>query len=148
MSGELLVIAPDGRCRTVPNSYEGIKDGLDGATLDAVTLPDNEHCLFVDDDGMVTGLALNVPASLLSSMALYGPVVLTGAPDDEGETQPPSGRMMTAAANMALCWRRVNLDATAKGQDLTVMANAATVPAPEIVALSNEEFDAWLRGER
>ena len=148
MSGELLVIAPNGTCRTVPNSYEGIKDGLNGATLDAVTLPDNQHTLFVDDDGMVNGLALNVPASLLATMALYGPVVLAGAPDNEGDTQPPSGRMSTAAANMALCWRRVNLDAASKGQDITVAANADTVPAPEIVALTNEEFDAWLRGER
>ena len=144
---KLLAVEPSGRCYTVPNSYEGIKDGLGGATLDALPLPDNEHCLFVDDNGMVNGLALNVPASMLAQQALYGPVVLAGAPDSEGETQPPSDRMAKAVANMAMTWRRVNIDATAKGQDLTVTANPATVPPPELISLSDEEFAKWLRGE-
>jgi hypothetical protein len=144
--GQLLAVYPDGRHATVDNSYESIKDAMNGAIIALVGLPGGEG-LFVDDNGMLESLALNVPASMFCGQALYGPVVLCGPPDDEGETQPPSGHLFNGLTAMAGMWGSVCADAVRKGQQIFVPADPDTIPPAQIVEMSNEDFDAYLRGE-
>ena len=78
---------------------------------------------------MLNGGALNVPASILTGMALFGPVVLTGGTDDEGDTMCPSVEVAGALEAAASQWHSVTADAVDKGQNLTVIANPNTLPA-------------------
>lgn len=149
MSSEhpLLAVRPDGTTTWIENNYEAIKAALDGATLDAISLTmlDEEADYFVDDNGMVNGLPLNVCASMLAGVALYGPVVLTGYPDANGDTTPPPQRTAKALENMAAVWRSVVEDATSKNQDVLPRADPDAVPPPTFIPMTDEEFDKWLR---
>ena len=147
MASELLLVTPEGMHRPVDNTYEAIKEALDGATLDTVALGSGEESFFVDDEAMYRELMFNVPASLMTGIALFGPVVLCGPPDSEGETQAPSARARMAMMNMADIWQAVCLDAAMKGQAILALANAETLPPPVVISLDNDQFDAWLRGE-
>lgn len=143
--GQLLAVYPDGRYTMIDNSYEAIKTAI-GGIIDLVGLP-NDAGLFVHDEGMLERLSLNVPASMFCGRALYGPVVLCGPPDDEGETMPPPGNMLNGFVAMASMWHGVVIDATAKGQTITCPADPDTLPPSQIVEMTNEQFDAYLRGD-
>ena len=143
--GELFAVRPDAAWRWVPNTYEGIKEGLDGATLDLVQLSAAVG-LFVDDNGMIDGLALNVPASMFASMALYGPVVLCGGADEEGETQPAIPDAVELLQSLVAMWTAVEVDGARKGQRLHVHADPDAIPPPQIIALTDDEFARWLEG--
>lgn len=147
MSGELLLATPDGRTRGVENSYEAIKAALDGATLDAIGLRGEHATFFVDDEGIFKLLPLNVPASIFSGTVLYGPVVLAGEPDDEGDTQPPVQRMVQAVTALCRIWRAVCEDAERKGQNVMPVANPGTLPPPVIVELDDAAFKRLLHIE-
>lgn len=142
----LLLATPTGETRDVPNTYEGIKEALDGATLDVVALPDGS-CYFVSDTGMLDGLYFNAPASIMAGQALWGPVVLAGPPDAEGETTEPNERARHALASMTEFWGHVLRDAANKGQAILTAADADSIPPPQVIGLTNEQFEAWLRGE-
>lgn len=145
-SPNYIAVDPDGNFRPVPPTYDGIKDGVHDATFDVVRLPDGEHVLFIDDNGMLDGSALNIPASLLAGIALYGPVVLTGDADDEGETQLPTLKAANAFMTLARLWQLVRADAERKNQLVDVFANADDLPPPTVVGLTEDQFDRWLSG--
>jgi hypothetical protein len=148
MSGELLVCFPDGELMGVANDYESIKLAMQGATIDLVMLPDDGHGFFVDDNGMLEAATFNVPASIFAQMALYGPVVLCGPADPEGNTKPPHKRVANGFMALATMWRSVVIDATRKGQNPLVAADPDTVPPARVIGLSEEQFEAYLlRGE-
>jgi hypothetical protein len=142
--GQLLACQPDGRCALVPCTYEGIKEGLNGATLDFVR--GRGAGFYVDDNGMIDELPLNVPASLMMGMVLYGPVVLCAPfPDEEGDTLPPTEEVAQVLAGMADQWSIVVADAARKGQSVVFpTANANTIPPPQVIGMSQEEFDRFL----
>lgn len=146
--GQLLACDPDGTTRWVPNTYEAIKDGLHGAMLDYVR-PNRQAGFYVDDEGMLTGLPLNVPVSLMAGMALYGPAVLTAAdPDAEGETVAPTETAAKALEAMAEAWRHVVADAARKGQDVRVYPEPGRIPPPQFINFKSEEdFLRYLSGE-
>lgn len=141
-----MVVYQDGTHRMIANSYRSIKLSMNGATITGVHLA-NDHSFFVDDEGMLVALTINVPASIFAGMVLYGPVVLCGPVDDEGETMPPHPAMVTGLSALANMWSAVIKDAHMKGQEILTTANPDTIPPPQVVALTNEQFDAWLRGE-
>ena len=139
---ELYACDPDGTFTTVECSYEGIKQGMHGATIDFVQAHDTGF--FVDDEGMLNGGQLNVIASMMTGLALYGPVVLcAGEPDRNGDTVPPPEGAARAMEAMAEAWRHVVADARRKGQEPFVAASADTLPMPTIIALP----DDWLPGD-
>jgi hypothetical protein len=141
--GPLYVVDVMGNVDAVPNTYEGIKAALDGATLDFRSF--GEVGFYCDDEGMLTQLALNVPASFMFGMVLYGPIVLcSGEADADGDTLPPPDRAVRGLIELAEQWQRVVEDAGRKGQDITVRADAATIPPPTIVGFGPEEFDRFL----
>jgi hypothetical protein len=142
----LIAVYPDGRYAEVANTYESIKEALNGATLDLVGLPDGSG-LFVDDNGMIEGLTLNVPASIFASMCLFGPVVLCGPPDEEGETQPPDERVVVGFLSLTTMWRSVCQDALRKNQRILVAADPDTIPPAQIIPLTEDQFEAYLKGE-
>jgi hypothetical protein len=142
----LIAVYPDGRYAECGNSYEQIKAAMNGATIDLVGLPDG-HGFFVDDNGMIEELTMNVPASIFASIALFGPVVLCGPPDAEGETLPPDERVANGFLALTMMWRKVCMDALRKGQRILVAADSSTIPPAQVISLTDEEFDAYLRGE-
>jgi hypothetical protein len=142
--GQLLAVHPDGRHKLIDNTYESIRDAMDGAIIDLVGLP-NGAGFFVDDEGMLNQLAMNVPASMFCGLCLYGPVVLCGEPDEEGETQPPPSNMLNGFTAMASMWRSVVFDAIRKGQEIICPANPETLPPATIVEMTDAMFDEYLR---
>lgn len=145
---ELIAVQTDGRWRMVENSYESIKQGLNGATLDFVTA--GPVGLFVDDNGMLEGLALNVAASMFVGGAIYGPVVLCAAePDRDGDTVAAPPEAVEVFKGVAEQWLRVVRDAARKGQWIVVYADPDTIPPAVITSFdSAEAFMRWLEGER
>jgi hypothetical protein len=141
-----MVVYQDGEHRMIANSYRSIKLSMNGATISSVGLP-NEHSLFVDDEGMLVSLTINVPASIFAGIVLYGPVVLCGPPDTEGETMPPDEHFVKGLSALATMWGNVVKDARQKGQEILTTANPDTIPPPQVVSLTEEQFDAWMRGE-
>jgi len=112
---ELLAIHPDGRFALVPNNYEGIKEGTSHAVID-FTVANDAIGFYVDDEGMLNGSVLNVPASMYAGRPLYGSVVMANA------------------------WRSVTIVAADLGQNLDVVANPDTVPPAQIIGLT-DDFD-------
>jgi len=145
MTDHLLAVYPNGTILPVHNSYESIKAAMEEATIDVVGLPD-DHGLFVDDNGMLNAEELNVPASIFAQMSLYGPVVLCGPTDPEGETTTPQQYVHDGLMALAMMWRRVVLDAERKGQQIIVRANPDTVPPATVMALTEEQFEDFLNG--
>lgn len=144
---ELLAVRPDGTWELVECSYQGIKRGLNEATLDFVST--GPVGAYIDDEGMLTGQPLNVPVSLFLGGALYGSVVLcAGTPDASGDTQPASPAHVAMLRNLAEQWQRVIADAARKGQRIEVHPDADAIPPPFIVAIESEDdFRKWLEGE-
>ncbi|SIS12144.1 DUF3846 domain-containing protein [Williamsia sterculiae] len=74
--------------------YRFIQDVV-GGVFDAINLYDQGISIFVHDEGKVIGLPKNLQATLLlwndkvwrRNYILMGDVLVTGLPDDEGETQ-------------------------------------------------------------
>jgi hypothetical protein len=144
MSGELLAVYEDGRTVRVDNTYEAIKEALHQGTIDLCAMPTPDAYLFLDDEGMIKELPMNVPASIMSGQCLFGPVVLVGPADSEGETLPPPERILTAFENLAGVWRAVAQDALAKGQAIAVRADSNSIPAPQMISMTEEEFAHFL----
>jgi len=139
---QLLAVTPDGKYRLVPNTYEGIKEGA-GSPFDFVH--SDFVGMYIDDEGMLKELPLNVPASVFMARALYGPVVLCAAqPDDEGDTLPASKRQVDSLMAIARLWQEVVADAARLGQDVMVHAVEATIPPPTIVQLDDAAFERYL----
>ena len=143
-----MAIHPDGTTEWVPNTYEGIKHGLAGATLDFMRL--NEHVgYYVDDEGLYDGAALNVSASWFAGQPIYGHVVVAHAdPDSEGNTVPAPDQANKSMARFAEVWHMVWVNAQAQGQDLTVKANPDTVPEPQVITWADfhtvqDVIDVW-----
>lgn len=140
---ELLACQPNGSITLVPNTYEGIKRGLNDATLSFLSA--GETGMYIDDDGMVNGLPLNVPASLMFGIVLYGPIVLcAGQPDSEGETLPASAEAVAVLSGIADQWTHVVEDAARKGQNIEVLADPENIPPPTIIELTDEVFARFL----
>jgi len=129
----LVGVRPDGTITAVPNTYEGIKAGLDDGFLEMVQ---GEHFgAYIDEEGLLKGLEFNFPASILLVRAVFGPVVLCdNAPDDEGDTVPMPERFQGLVAGITTRWRAVLAEATHNGQSLTVLSTSDTIPAPTIIA--------------
>jgi hypothetical protein len=143
LPGELLACAVDGTITSIPNTYEAIKEALNGATITFVRFAE-EAGFYVDDEGMLNELPLNVPASMTSFGAYYGPVVLVGPPDDEGETQPCCSAGVEMLTTMGGIWRTVVAAARGKGQDPYAKANPDTIPLPRVYGFSTEQFFQFL----
>jgi|SRR5262245_16198428 len=139
----LLAIKPDGRIDPVPNSYEGIKFGLDQAVLTFLRVSETAG-YFIDDNGMLDEAHLNVPASWFAGRPIYGPVVLcAGEPDEEGNTLAATAEDMQVLTSLAQQWHRVVTNAADIGQVLVLTANPDTIPPPQVVPLP----DDWKPGD-
>lgn len=141
----LMRVSPDGDVTTVPCSYEGIKAGLDGGTMDLVVAPDLNLGAWINDNGISERLQLNVPMSIVFSQLLYGPVVISaGEPDAEGNTLPPreERQVMTVIA-ASHAWRMLVAQATQLGQSLAVYADPDAMPPAQVLAFNS--FEDMLR---
>lgn len=137
---QLLVIRVDGTTEPVTNGYEGIRDAIDNL-IDFVQVTIDVG-FYIDDEGMLRNQPLNIPVSMLSGRALYGPAVLCrGNPDDEGNTMPPSKTVVQYAQKMGLWWNNVVRAAINVGQDPYAYPNAETIPPPQIIGLPRD----WLQ---
>lgn len=139
----LLAVAPDGRYRSVPCTYEGIKEGLNDATFDFVH--NDIIGMYVDDEGMLNGLEFNAPASIFMARALWGPVVLCAAfPDGEGDTLPAAQEHVKGLRAIARIWQEVLADSLRLGQVIMTTANDSTIPPARIYNMSDEDMERFL----
>lgn len=140
-----LAVQPDGNYEDVPGTYAGIKKGLGGATLDFVKVSPNIG-FYVDDEGMLNGSALNVPASMVARRPLWGPAVLVrGEPDPEGNSLPAEEKFVASLRGLAIIWMMVVGYGRQLGQDvIPSAANPDTLPPPKFTSLTEEQFNTWL----
>lgn len=135
----LLAVTPDGITQLIDNKYESISDAI-GGPIDFIRAMADVG-FYIDDEGMLNGSSLNVPASIFAGRPIWGPVVLTGWVDEEGETLPPPEEAMRMLDFLAQQWAAVTSNAVLLNQDVnTNVANTETIPPPRIMSL-----DDWLR---
>lgn len=140
---ELLGIREDARWEWITNNYDDIRAFI-GNWIDLAG-GYGPVSAFVDDEGMLNGRRLNVVASAALARPIYGPAVLCNPqPDDEGDTLPPEGGAARAFIQLADIWHQVLREASRLGQDLTIHANADTLPPSQIIPLSKEQMERWL----
>ncbi len=132
--GELLAVQPDGTWEFVPNTYEGVKQGMRGATIDFVIAHDDLG-FFINDNGMLDGSPLNIAASVFAQRPLYGPVVACAPePDDEGETLAADEGVINPLRGLARFVENLHKNAALVGQTLDFPANPDTIPPARIVS--------------
>lgn len=143
-SDTLLVVDPVGMYVEVANDYHAIKTAMGVETIDMVPLVSRDHAFFVDDEGMLNGSGLNFPASMMAGRVLYGTVCLIGPAGPEGETLTPENRIKRALMGACQAWRQVCADAVVKGQRIIPTAEPDRIPPPQIIGLTDEQFEHWL----
>jgi hypothetical protein len=140
---ELLVINEDATWSWIPNEYEAIKLAI-GNWID-ICRGYGPVAAFVDDEGLLRGRQFNVVGSICLGRPVFGPAVLTANEmTEEGDTLPPPVGAAQAFSELANIWQAVLTEATRLGQSLTIVANADTVPGPEMISMTEDEFTAWL----
>jgi Domain of unknown function (DUF3846) len=147
-TGTLIAVEPDGTWREVPNTYEGIRDGLHDVAFDYVQAghPPQAIGCYLDDEGMLNGAPLNLTVSLIVGRPLYGPVVVTGGVDAEGNDFPPSARLGTFLAQLGDMVAQLRVGARHVGQSLDWPANPDTIPPTPVFTFdTEEEFEAWMQ---
>jgi hypothetical protein len=145
-TGMLIAVEPDGTWQEVPNTYEGIRDGLHDVGFDYLQAgrPPQAIGCYVDDEGMLNGALLNLTVSLMVGRPLYGPIVVTGGTDEEGDDLPPSGQIRSVIERLAALVVNLRVGAHQVGQSLDWPANPDTIPPASILTFDNvEEFEAW-----
>lgn len=141
--GQLLGIDEAARWAWIPNEYEDIRRFI-GNWID-ICGGYGPVSAFVDDEGMLNSRQFNVVASIAVGRPVFGPAVLTAdQPDDEGNTLPPDEGAAHAFIELAKIWHNVVTEASRLGQDLTIVAQADTLPPPQIVEMSKEQFERYL----
>jgi len=138
MTKQFLAVQPDATYEWVPGTYEGIKAGMRGATIDF-----RRHEMlgcFLDDNSLLEGeQALNVVAGVMMRLALFGPVVFVAPePNVVGDSMPCDPETYAAIINLCHIWQCVIDSAARSGQDLTVLPNFETVPPPKFIALPDD----------
>ena len=142
MEGMLLCVQPDGTAEWVSNTYEDIKRGMHGVTIDFVA-HQNLGC-FINDNGLAEQEVLNWTASVMMYQPLFGPAVFAAPdPDDEGNTLPATDEIYNAIKNLAEITQLIHQGAANIGQDIAVRADPDHVPPPIIVGLT----DDWTFGD-
>jgi len=148
--GQLLACSPDGVTVFVPNSYDGIKTAVgENTPFDFIRI--SVECgYYIDDEGMLNGAALNVPASMFAGRPVWGTGGLTAADTDpEGDTLPPPDAAAASLIALGERWMHVTAGAALVGQDINAnQADSATIPPPTVVEMTQAEFDAWINGRR
>jgi hypothetical protein len=143
-----LLIKTTGEVETtdIPNenSYVVLNELCEG-WLDCVR---NEDIVgYVNDEGLLIGLAPNIIASVLFGRPLVGNVVVLGALNDEGEYD---GDNHDVPEQYLSAHFRKLAQALIESEEVvnTVHATIADIDlTPKVTTLTDEQFDAWLNGE-
>lgn len=91
-----IKVLPQGSASHI--EFDGLKDMQDvvGGYIECVSEPGDNFDIYVNEEGILQGLPLNVLASMISGRRLLGPVLVTGRVDKDGEiTSVPKGVMTT-----------------------------------------------------
>lgn len=148
---QALLIKADGEITSVvlpeENAYKTI-NSLVGGYIDCVTNGEN-IAGYVHDEGLLIGLAPNLVASVLFGRPLVGDCVVVGYLNERGEydgndydiPEEFTSERFHRIAQLILGDERVR---TAVEADI---ARILDDPSPKVVALTDEEFDAWLEGK-
>lgn len=138
IGNHLARVGVDGEVTIIPNTYEGIKAALDGATMDFSQISDTLG-VYLDDEGVLNRLPLNVPVSLNAGAPVYGPVVLCAAkPDSEGNTLPPTAHDVEWFRRVGERWNRVVVGIMVRGSGDPYARGNPDDLAPPIVLLMDE----------
>lgn len=130
MSGNLLVVRPNGLTALIPNAYEEIKTAV-GWAFEFLPIDPMIGAYLPDD---MTGHECNVVVSMYAGRPVFGTCVITAAePDDEGRTLPPPERAVASITMFARRWHDVCTTAEALGQEVLTRGNADNLPPPQVI---------------
>lgn len=128
------------------NSYEVLRDAV-GGLIDCVR---NETLVgYVNDEGLLIGLEPNIVASAMFGRPLVGDCVVTSAVNEQGEYDgadydaPEALFGAKFAAFVMFVLNEPSIRESIEANIAEIMAD----PSPKVIALSEEEFDAWLEGK-
>jgi hypothetical protein len=102
---------------------------------------------YVNDEGLLIGLAPNVIASVLFGRPLVGDVVVLGALSEEGEYD---GENHDVPEQYLSDRFREVAQAFLESEEVTSLVTAIVSDidlTPKVTTLTDEQFDAWLNGE-
>lgn len=147
MANALVITAEGNLYQTDIPSEDGHKviHEIVGGWFDAVS---HEAVVgYVNDEGLLIGLPVNVIASALFSRPLVGDCVIVGALNERGEYDGenhdvPAGLLSEEFATEAL---RLAADENVITAIQTIVEEMDM--APKFVSMSNDEFTAWLEGK-
>lgn len=138
----LLAIWPNGQHMYIVNEYESIQRVFENGPFDFTFLGPSLG-MYIDDEGLLNGSLLNVPASFFACSPIYGPVVAChGLTDDEGGTLPCHPAMYSAMAKFTGQWRLV-IDA---GGEQILSPFTGDVPVPQVIGIEDvATYEDFLR---
>lgn len=140
----LLGVTPIGEIREVRNEYEHLRDFVNGL-IEFVPVSEADSVI-INEEGLLMGLPLNVPVSMMAGRLLCGPALLVGRDVDPfGESVEPSDLGVGLLTALAERWNSVDRSATRLGQDLRWHPVPESVPGPTFHGLTMEEFDRFLQ---
>ena len=139
---DLIRLDVNGTTRTIPNGYPSVREAI-GGTIDFTTLTDKVGA-YVDDEGLVKRLPMNVVGSLLAGRPLYGPLVFGAIdPDRDGDTCSPDEQTMRWAESIGQRWNFVVLHCSQMGTDPYPYGSDDDLPPPMII--EGDDVDAFWR---
>jgi Domain of unknown function (DUF3846) len=129
----------NGEVKYIANKYEAIKEALNGGILDFTILSDTLG-VYLDDEGVLNRLPLNIVASLHAGTPIYGPVVLCAArPDAEGDSLPPAPRDVEWFKQVGERWNRVVVGIMVRGSGDPHTYGSPDDLAPPIILSYDED---------
>lgn len=145
---QALIIKPTGEVEpvTIPDtdSYRVLNELCEGL-LDCVYT--DELVGYVNDEGLLIGLAPNALASLIFNRPIVGNVVLVGALNDEGECDGENHDIPEQydPATLSLLSHALVSDEDIMDSLRGAIADIDLVP--RVSVLTDEQFEAWLNGD-
>ena len=132
----LLGIDTTGQAELVENSYESMRSYI-GGYLESISSP-GPFDMYGNDEAMLIGLPLNVVASMLVQVPIYGPIIVCSH-DDEGNTQPPPSVELVSIKAMARVWEGVyRYGVGVLGQNMDLLAGEP--PPPRFTSIPGGDF--------
>ena len=108
----------------------------------------SEHYVgYVHDEGLLIGLPVNVLASAMFGQPLVGDCVVLGALNDDGEYDGENHDVPDILLSNKFAFMANAIQNDPEIRSLVEQAVANINLTPQVTALTDEEFDAWLRGE-
>lgn len=131
---QALVVRTDGTTEETGLAYEDIRRAI-GNLITWVDMADVAGC-YVDDEGILNGLPLNVPVSMATGRPLFGTAVVMGSgTTNDGDNVPIHPDYADFITHLAMRWHSVVEGAARLGMKLEFQADPSNLPPAQIVEI-------------